>query len=150
MQEHRHGVDRLAHLLRRLVVRKAEHIPVHHGRPLLSRQARECRANLRHHRRLLHGVLLEQLRVQAPSPEAAAGVERDRGEPSARVARGRATFEGALCIEERGLHHIFGIVMVVQLALYESHQTGAVLSIEPLDIGRHGLVPSRIPGGAKR
>jgi hypothetical protein len=139
VQEHRHRVDRLAHLLRRLVVRKAEHIPVHHGGTLLSRQARECRANLGHLGRLLRRALLEQIRAKAPSPEAAAGVERDRGEPSARVARGRAAIEGALRIEERRLHDVLCIVMVVQLALYESHQPGAVLSIQALDLGRHGL-----------
>jgi len=95
---------------------------------------------LGHRRGIPHCVLLEQLRVQAPSPEAAARVERDRGEPGARVARRRAAFEGTLRIEECRLHDVLGIVMVVQLALDESHQPGTVLSIQALDLGRHGLV----------
>jgi hypothetical protein len=37
-----------------------------------------------------------------------------------RVSRDRAALEGTLRIEERRLHHILGIVMVVQLALDES------------------------------
>jgi hypothetical protein len=39
-------------------------------------------------------------------------------------------------------------VTVVELALHESHEPGAVVSIQPLDLGRHGPV---VPGGpAKR
>jgi hypothetical protein len=68
----------------------------------------------------VHCVLLERLGVQASAPEAATGVERNRGEPSMRVSRNRAALEGALRIEERRLHHVLGIVMVVQLALDES------------------------------
>jgi hypothetical protein len=120
MQEHRHRAHRRAHLLCRLAVREAEHIPVQHSRPLLPRQARERGANLGHRRRLLHRVLLERFRFQAPPPEAAGGVERDRGKPRARVARDRPAFEGALRIEERRLHHVLGIVMVVQFTLDES------------------------------
>jgi len=146
VQEHRHRVDRRAHLLGRLAVGQAEHVPVHHRRPLLSRQARERRAKLGLLRGLLRRVLLERFRVQAPPPEAAAGVERDRGEPGARVARDRAALEGALRIDEGRLHHVLGIVRVVQLALHEPDQPGAVLSIQPLDLGRHGLVVPQIKG----
>ena len=96
--------------------------------------------NLGRRRGLPHCVLLEQLRVRAPSPEAAARVERDRCQPGARVARGRAVFEGTLRIEERRLHDVLGIVMVVQLALDESHQPGTVLSIQSLDLGGHDVV----------
>jgi hypothetical protein len=39
-------------------------------------------------------------------------------------------------------------VTVVELALHESHEPGAVVSIQPLDLGRHAPV---VPGGrAKR
>ena len=44
---------------------------------------------------------------------AAAGVEGDRGEPGSRVTWDRAALERALRIEERRLHHVLGIVMVV-------------------------------------
>ena len=56
------------------------------------------------------------------------------------MARSRAAFEGALRIEERRLHDVLGIVMIMQLALYESHQPGTVFSIQLLDLGRHDLV----------
>ena len=135
MQKHRHGIHRRAHLLRRLTVREAEHIPVQHGRLLLSRQARERVANLGHPRRLLHRVFLERFRVQAPSSETVGGVERNGGKPRARIPRDRAAFERALRIEEGRLHHVLGILMVAQFALDESDQPGAVLSIQALNLG---------------
>jgi hypothetical protein len=63
VEEHRHCVDGQAHLLRRLDVRKAEHVPIYDGRPLLSRQARERRANLWDRRGLLNCIVLERFRV---------------------------------------------------------------------------------------
>jgi hypothetical protein len=48
-------------------------------------------------------------------------VECDRREPRSRIPGDRAAFEGALRIQERRLHHVLGIVMVVQFTLDESN-----------------------------
>jgi hypothetical protein len=93
--------------------------------------------NLRRPRRLLHCEVLERLRVQAPSPQAVCGIEGDRGEPSARIVRDRAALERALRIQERRLYHVFRILMVVQFALDQPDQPGAVLPIQSLDLGGH-------------
>jgi hypothetical protein len=146
VKEHRHRIHRRAHLLRRLAVREAEHIPVQHGRLLLPRQARERGANLGHPRRLLYRVLLERLRVQAAPPETVGGVECDRSEPRARITWDRAAFEGALSIEEGRLHHVLGILVVAQFALDESYQPGAVLPIQAFDLGGHAYYIPRTGG----
>jgi len=111
---------------------------------LLPRQAGECRAKLGHPLRLLDRVLLERFRVQTPTPKPPGGVECDRREPRAWVARDGAAFECALRIEERRLHHILGIVAVVQLPLDEPDQTGAMLAVKSLDLDGHTEpVPAR-------
>jgi hypothetical protein len=85
----------------------------------------------------LHRVLFERLRIQAPPSQAVARVERDRGEPSSRVAGDRAALKGTLGIEKRRLHHVLGVVMVMQLALDDPDEPGAVLPIQPLNLGGH-------------
>jgi hypothetical protein len=40
-------------------------------------------------------------------------------------------------MEERGLDHVLGFVMVVQFALDESDEPGPVVPIQPLDLGGH-------------
>lgn len=82
-------------------------------------------------------MLLERFQCQAPPPEAVGGVERDRRKPRARVARDRPALWGTLGIQEGRLHHVFGVLMVPQLALDESDQPGAMLPIQSLDLGGH-------------
>lgn len=83
-------------------------------------------------------VFLECFDAHVPPPQPSSGIERDRGEPGARIVRNRPTDECALSIQERGLHDVLRIVAVVELALDQAHKSGAMLAVQRLDIG-HAL-----------
>ena len=60
-------------------------------------------------------------------------VDRDGGEPGARVAGNRSSLDRLTRLEERDLHDVLGFVHVVKFSVDEADQRAAMLPVELLE-----------------